>query len=429
MRSFKILIALLLLITSIKAYSQDISPVSVQTVLKLAGANNLTIKEYQAMYRQALADQVKAGEWWLPVLRAGITTHYLNGAAMNTNASIINGLNQNSLFSAFGFSAEIDFNKGRYEYLAAKQMSVAASYANIAARNRAILNAVQTYYDLQADQVSYFFLTQLALQADTVAGQLKIQVDAGLRYQSEYLLAASNAQHYHIEAIQQKEYWQKAGITLSSLLNLTGNIQLVSADSVMVPLRNDLTPDSPASKNFNLRPEYKSLQAELSSYQTTRKISANGFEIPKIIVGTDDGLFGAYNYPLSNTYQINASIVWTLPLGHLFKHGELQRQDARIALQQNKIQQFKNQYFIETQYADIQKHSAFQQLQVATSALNMAGNALLQSQQRQQLGTAKAFEVIQAEQVYLQIKLDDLKAIAEYNKAIYSYFVAKGGNL
>ncbi|MEB0262799.1 MULTISPECIES: TolC family protein [unclassified Mucilaginibacter] len=419
----------MLLITSSNANSQEISPVSVQTVLKLAGANNLTIKEYQAMYRQALADQVKAGEWWLPVLRAGITTHYLNGAAMNTNARIINGLNQNSLFSAFGFSAEIDFNKGRYEYLAAKQMSVAASYASIAAHNQAILHAVQTYYDLQADQLSYLFLTRLASQADTLAGQLKIQVDAGLRYQSEYLLAASNAQHYYIEAIQQKENWQKAGITLSSLLNLIGNIRLVSADSVMLPLRNDFMSDSTATNNFNVRPEYKSLQAELSSYQTTRKISTNGYALPKIIIGTDDGLFGAYSYPLYNTYQINASIVWTLPLGRLFKHGELQRQDARIAIQQNKIEQFKNQYFIEIQNADIQKHSAYQQLQAATSALNMAGNALLQSQQRQQLGTAKAFEVIQAEQVYLQIKLDDIKAIAEYNKAIYSIFVAKGGTL
>lgn len=429
MRSLRIIIALFLLFIAFNTYSQNISPITAQTILQLAGANNLTIKEYKARYQQAMADQVKAGEWWLPVLRAGVTTHYLHGAATNTIPNIVTGLNQNYLFSALGFSAEIDFNKGRYEYLAAKQTSVASNYTSIAARNQTILNALQTYYDLQAAQLSYLFLNQLAQQADTLTKQLKIQVDIGLRYQSEYLLAASNAQHYHIQALQQQENWQKSGVTLATLLNLTDNIQLISADTLMVPLKNDLMPDTALTKNYRVRPEYKSLEAELSSYQITRKISAAGFVLPKITIGTNDGLLGTYAYPLYGSYQVNASVIWTLPLGRLFKRGELQRQDARIAVQEVKIEQFKNQYLNETRIANIQMRYAYQQLLAASSALRMAGDALLQSQQRQQLGTAKAFEVIQAQQVYLQIKLDDLRAIAEYNKAVYAYYVATGGNL
>jgi len=423
-----ICIVLLLALTS-EAYGQTLIPINAKTVLQLAGANNLTIKEYELRYRQAYADQVKAGEWWLPTLRAGFNTHYLNGAAMNTDAVILTKLNQNFLYSSFGFSAEVDFNKGRYEYLAAMQLTQASAYASIAERNQAILSAITTYYDMQAAQIGFEFLNQLAQQADTLKQQVEIQVDAGLKYQSEYLLASSNAVHYRIEALKEKETWQKQAVSLATLLNLSGNPQLFSTDTVIIQPTESPATYPMAANAYASRPEYKSQSAELNSYEIIRKISSNGFMLPKLTIGTDDGLFGAFKYPLYNTYQLNASVIWTLPLGRLFKHGELQRQDARIAVQRNKMDEFKNRAFNETQKAILQIQFAYQQSKAAGSALKMAADALLQSLQRQQLGTAKAFEVLQAQQIYLQIRLDAIKSTTAYNQGLYMYTVASGRNL
>jgi len=429
MKKLTYIVIMLLLQLFTKAYGQTLTPITAKTVLQLAGANNLTIKEYELRYRRALADQVNAGEWWLPTLRVGFNTHYLTGAAMNTDAAILTKLNQNFLYSSFGFSAEIDFNKGRYEYLAARQMTQASVYASVAERNQVILSAITNYYDLQAAQLSFEFLNQLALQADTLKQQVKIQVDAGLKYQSEYLLAASNATHYHIQALEEKESWQKQAVNLATLLNLTGNPQLFSADTVFIQPPKSPGTYTTTANSYASRPEYKSLSAELNSYEITRKISASGFMFPKLTIGTDDGLFGAFRYPLYNTYQLNASLVWTLPLGRLLKHGELQKQDASIALQQNKMDEFKNKAFNETQNATLQIQYAYQRLKASDSALKMAADALSQSLQRQQLGTAKAFEVLQAQQIYLQIRLDAIKSTTDYNKALYMYIVANGGNL
>jgi outer membrane protein TolC len=423
-----VVIVLIIALTG-ETYGQTLTPINAKTVLQLAGANNLTVKEYELRHKQAYADQVKAGEWWLPTLRAGFNTHYLNGAAMNTDAAILIKVNQNFLYSSLGFSAEVDFNRGRYEYLAATQLTQASAYASMAERNKVILSTITTYYDMQAAQISFGFLNQLAQQADTLKQQVEIQVNAGLKYQSEYLLAASNEVHYRIEALKEKEAWQKQAVNLATLLNLSGNPQLFSTDTVFIQPPEAPSTYATTDNGYASRPEYKSQIAELDSYEITRKVSAGGFMFPKLTIGTDDGLFGAYKYPLYNTYQLNASVIWTLPLGRLFKHGELQRQDARISFQQNKIHEFKNRAFNETRLAVLQIQYAYQQSKAASSAVKMASDALLQSLQRQQLGTAKAFEVLQAQQIYLQIRLDAIKSTTAYNEGLYMYKVAIGGDL
>jgi hypothetical protein len=49
--------------------------------------------------------------------------------------------------------------------------------------------------------------------------------------------------------------------------------------------------------------------------------------------------------------------------------------------------------------------------------------------QRQQLGTAQAFEVFQAQEFYLRARLDFLKSVADFNKAQYRFYVGAGNNL
>ena len=170
----KIAAFILFVTTTLDANAQQILPVNLETVLKLSGANNLTVKEYQLKYQQPLADQSKAKEWWLPNIYAGATAHYLNGAAMNTDGKIFTDLNRNNLWAGLGMATEIDFSKGIYQSLAARQKAQAANYFSIAEKNKAILNAVQIYFDLQTEQLKYAFLQVLAFQSDTLAQQIKI---------------------------------------------------------------------------------------------------------------------------------------------------------------------------------------------------------------------------------------------------------------
>jgi outer membrane protein TolC len=423
--NFKKLVASLLIASAtFTSNAQQSFPVNLETVLKLAGANNLTVQEYQLKYQQVLAEQSKANEWWLPNIYAGATTHYLNGAAMNTDGKIFTDVKQNNLWAGLGIAAEIDFSKGFYQSLAAKQKSQAANYFSTAEKNKAILNAVQTYFDLQTEQLKYFLLQQLVNQADTLSQQIKIKVDAGLLYQSDYLLSQSNFNHLKISILQTKVGWQKKSAELTNLLNLENNVGLVSADTSLIPLSITVQPTD--TTGFEKRPEFLGLNSELQSFQTLRKTANLGLLMPKLRVGFDNGAFGAYTTPLYNTYQFNASLLWNLPLGRLTYKGDLKKFDVQILIQQNEIEQFKNQYQQEISIATSQLQIAEEQMTVAKQALQSSTEALNQSIERQKIGTAKAFEVFQAQQFFLQAQVDYLTSVSEYNKAQFALKVAKG---
>ncbi len=415
---------IILTITTMNANAQQTFPVNLETVLKLAGANNLTVQEYQLKYRQALANQSKASQWWLPDIETGAATHYLSGAAMNTDGKIFTDVKQNYLWAGLNIRAAIDFGKGIYQTLAARQNADAANFFSTAQKNKVILNAIETYFDLQSHQLEYSFLLALVNQSDSLSQQIKIQVDAGLRYQSEYLLAQSNLNHVKISLLQSKLEWQKQSALLANLLNLEGSISLISANTSLVPLSITVQPADLAG--FTKRPEYAGLNAELKSFQTSRKAINQGLLLPKLSFGFGNGEFGAYSASLYNTYQINASLMWTIPLGRLFYKGDLKQWNSKIALQQNAVAQFKNQYRQETTSAEAQLQITGEQIKIAKEALQLTAEAMNQSIERQKLGTVKPLEVFQAQQFYLQAQVDYLKAASEYNKAQFALKVAEG---
>lgn len=231
-------------------------------------------------------------------------------------------------------SAEIDFNKGVFNVLAAGQKSEAALYFSQAEKNQALLKAVQAYFDLQTEQLKTTFLQALVNQADTLAQQLNLQVDVGLRYQSESLLAQSNVGHLKIALLQAKAEWQKKSALLSNLLNLNPEVKLVSADTAPVPLA--LTASTTETESFADRPEFKGLKSELQSLQTLRKTANEGLLLPKLTVGVQNGVSGAYQGPTQNTSDLNASLLWKIPLGRFVYNGDLKQWDSKILLQQNK---------------------------------------------------------------------------------------------
>lgn len=399
-------------------------PVTLETILKLAGANNLTVQEFQIKQQQALAEQSKAKEWWMPEIQAGYTTHYLNGAAMNTDGTILNDLSRNNLWAGLGVSLEIDLKNGAYGPLAAKQKTEAAHYYSIAEKNQVILKSINAYFDLQAEQLNYSFLQILVNQSDTISQQIKIQVDAGLRYQSEYLLAQSNYNHLKFSMLKVKTEWHKKSALLANLLNLESGTQLVSADNSLLPLPFSMPVTD--TSHFEKRPEYLGLTAELQSIETYRKSANKGVFFPKLKIGFNNGAFGAYSEPLHNSYQLNASLLWSLPLGRLTHKGDLKKWDTKISLQHNKVAQFKNRYNQEVVSATAQIEIAGQQIEITKLALGQIAEALDQSIERQKNGTSQPFEVFQAQQFYLQAQMDYLQAVGGYNKAQFAWKVATG---
>ncbi|HTA27913.1 MAG TPA: TolC family protein [Bacteroidia bacterium] len=406
-------------------------PVNLTTILKLAGANNLTIKQYELQYDLSLAQIDKAKEWFLPIISVGPTMHYLSGAVMQTNGSILNDATQKELWLGGGIVGTLDFKNGIYTVMAKKQQSVAVKFENQAQRNNIILEAISDYYDLMVAQFNYSQLFNLLSQSDTLTQQIKVQVDAGIRYQSEYLLAQSNYNHIYFELSDAEVQMRKKSDALLSILNIDTNALLISSDTGIAPIAiiKGSADTGLTTQYIQNRPEYKSMQAELNSVQAEKKSTTVGLLMPKLEVATPDAMLGTFGEPYYNSYRLDAGLLWDIPIGRILYKGDLKIYNAEINMEQNNMQKFGN--IVHQQIADAraQIELSLEQIRFSKKSLEQSNKALTQSIERERIGTVLPFEVFQTEQFYVQAENDYLKAVSDYNKAQYQLYVAMGNNL
>lgn len=435
-------ILLLLLITIL--HGQESLPLTLEKALQLGGANNLTIKEYQQRQQLAAAQHTKAKEWWLPEINAGIQTHQLLGAAMNGNGRFFIDISRNNLWAGLGLDLNWDFAEGIYATKAAELKAKAATYQTQADRNSAILNIINTYYDFLTAQLSYQAWQQLTIQADTLSQQIDIQVQAGLRYQSDVLLAKSNLNHLKVQALQAKGEYGRQAATLIELLNLDPNIQLIAMDTIISPLTLISSVEKPEfSVAYQNRPEIKQQETILKALTTEKKTVTTGLLLPELSLNAFTAGFGGLNgaveaidpiqFPTTQqlyaTNAINFSLMWRIPLGNLTFAGDLKTYDAKILIQQTQIQQTKATINKEIIAARVSLQVAKKQMDMALEGSELAGEALNQSIQRQNLGTVRPFEVLQAQEIFIKARLDFIRAVGDYNKAQYQLYIFKGNNL
>ncbi len=428
--------------------SQDIQPINLETVLKLCGANNLTIQEYKQQQELAIANIAKAKEWWLPHVYAGIQTHQLWGAAMNADGRFFLDVDRSNLWLGLGLEAHWDFAGGIYETKAAILKAEAALYQTQAERNKVLLESIDAYYDFAAAQMDFQAYQLLAAQADTISRQIDIQVQSGILYESELLLSKSSLNHLKIQMLHAKVEYAKKSAVLVRLLDLDPGLKLVNVDSTLSPL-NLFTEDELVNVGIKIdsayqnRPEFAAMTLNLNSLEVEKKTITTGLLIPELWLNTYGSYFGELSgqvrpmlpaqYPetkqLYPTGSLNVSLMWKIPLGRLIYTGDLKHFNSRILIAQTQKEQLRTKVNEEILAAREALTIAKEQMKIAFEGSQFAGEALQQSIQRQELGTVRPYEILQVQEIFIKIKLDYIKAVSDYNKAQYALLVATGENL
>ncbi|MFT5071905.1 MAG: outer membrane protein TolC [Chitinophagales bacterium] len=423
--------------------AQNTVPINLEKVLEWGGADNLTIKEYKERQKLSMAELAKAKEWWLPEFYAGIQTQQLWGAAMNADGRFFLDVNRQNLWGGLGLNANWDFADGIYNAKSANLRSQASQYVTQAERNQQLLKIIDAYYNLMTAQLNYDAYQKLLVQSDSIIQQIQIQVEGGLRYESELLLAKSNKNHLKVEMLNAKKAYHNASASLKKLLNIEQNVKLVSVDESLLPL--DFTAELEAVEDsvYLNRPEIKANELQFQALEAERKKYTTALLIPELNIGTYASLFGRINgnvspmtpaqYPetrqLYPTQALNVSLMWDIPLGALTYQGDKKSFDSKIRLNEIEADQINVQVNEEIANANSDLQLGKEQIETAKEGLDFTTEALNQSIERQKLGTAIPFEVFQAQQFFLQAQLDYLKSISAYNKAQYGLKVAKGEDL
>jgi outer membrane protein TolC len=404
--------------------------IDIETVLQIAGANNLIIQEYILKQKVAEADLHTAQEWWLPNVYAGASVHQLWGSAMNGDGAFFTDVNRQNLWGGIGINGSWDLGTSLNKVKAQKMRVKAMTFKTQTQKNHVLLQSIDAYYAFLNAQLNYEAYLELASQSENITKQIGNQVKAGLKVESEYLLAKSNLGHLKIEMLNAKQEQLSASNALKILLNLPGTFTLQATDTALYPIQ--LTLDKLASSNeeiYKSRPEIANLQLGLKALDQEKKTVTTGLWAPTLALNTYTSYFGDVVSPLYPTSAINASLLWDINLGRALKGGQVEQYDANIALQKNQIQQAKTIISNEVELAKQQKQLAKESAAIALEGSQLARKALDQTIARQQLGTAIPLEILQAQELYIKLRLDYLKAVANHNKAEYALYVSSGGVL
>jgi len=438
-----ILSFLLLIALSRFVNAQETVKIDLETVLKLGGAKNLTIKEYKERQELSMAKLAKARQWWVPEIYAGAERQQLWGASMNADGRFFLDVNRQNFWGGLGLNANWDFASGIYRQKAAKFSSLAEKYNSKAERNQTLLKVINAYYDLRVEQLAFTAYQNLVEQADSIAQQIQTQVEAGMLYPSEALLAKSNKNHLKVEMLNAQKRYYQVSAELLKLLNMDQSLKLVSTEEALLPLtynEQDLMPIDSAQLN---RPEIKANQLEVQSLEIRKKQFTSGLLLPELNLGAYGSYFGRLSGDFSpmvpaefpdpdrfhRTEALNVSLMWRIPLGELFYKGDRKTHNSLIRLKQIEGEQLEAQIYQELSEAQFEINNGKEQIEITKEALDFSAEAMEQSVERQKIGTAKPFEVFQAQQFFLQAQIDYLKAIGAYNKAQFALKVAKGEEL
>ncbi len=438
----KSLFTIYMITLALSSYGQSVVPISLEKVLELGNASNLTIKQYQERQTLADAELSKAREWWLPNLTVGAQTHHRSGAVMNGNGKFYLDIDRNNLGLGLGLAVNWDIAEGIYSVSAAKLKRKAGQFLADAEHNVALLSIISSYYNLLTAQSTLAAYRNLVAQSESISQQIQIQVDAGLQYQSEALLAKSNQYHLKIMMLNAKNEYSKSSAELRSLLNLSQNVKLVSTDSILAPLEFEVEIEENTEESTQ-RAELMASQLEVEALKAKKKVFTTGLLFPDVNVGAQELYFGGFNgnvtpvdalaYPnperFYNTGELNASVQWNIPLGALVYNGDNKKYKSLIRLKELESEQLESTIDMEVANARNQVMNYRDQIKIAKEALELTTEALDQSIQRQKLGTAKPFEVFQAQQFFLQSKIDYIQSIGRYNVSQYALKAARGEKL
>jgi len=433
-------ILFLLVANTTRVLAQDSIPINLEIILEIGGATNLTIKEYKERQELSLAELTKAKEWWLPEIYVGAKTHQLWGAAMNADGRFFLDVTRQNLWGGVGLNASWDFATGIYQVKSAQLNREASHYLTQAESNQQLLKMIHAYYDLMSAQLNFNAYKNLVIQSDSISHQIQIQVEAGLLYESDLLLAKSNKNHLQLEMFQAKKEYNKASATLKKLLDIKQDSKILSTDASFLPLDFTAPLKMAEDSTYRNRPETKANEIHLKVLQTERKNYTTGLLIPELNIRSYSSYYGRINgnispmlpaeYPQAQqvypTSALNISVLWKIPLGALTYRGDKKIYDSKIRLHEIRTEQSKAQISEEVAHAKSDLQLGKEQIKTAKEALGFTSKALNQSIERQQIGTGKPFEVFQTQQFFLHAQLDYLKAVSDFNKAQYALKVAKG---
>jgi outer membrane protein TolC len=267
-----------------------------------------------------------------------------------------------------------------------------AAAARVETAEAQVKNA-QALYDKAADQQKAGLIPAL----DTLRSQVE------LRTRQQQLIAARN------ELAKEK-------LSFARIIGLAMGQEFVLTEKA--PYQS-LTPsplEGYLQRAYASRADYQAAEAHLRAAELSRKAAAAG-RYPSLDLNANLGDIGVNPSQSNGTWQVNGGINIPIFAGNRV-HADVLEADARLKQARSQLGDLRGRIDYEVRSALLDLNAAAEQVEVARSSVDLAEQALVQSQDRFTAGVADNLEVVQAQEALAG-------AHESYIQSLYAHNLAK----
>ena len=231
----------------------EVSPIDLNTALRLAGVQNPQVLIAQQRVLEAVALRQLAAAQIIPSFNGGASYDSHAGNFQQSNGNILS-VNRSAVYVGAGSNAVAagtiaipglvltgNVAEGLFRYLISRQVVRQSEFANLAERNQAFLRVCEAYCDLLQAEGRRAIAEEITADAEEVARITASYARTGLGRPADADRAATELAHRRAEIRQREGEILRASAQLCRVLNLDPSVRLHPTDAWVVP--SPIVPD------------------------------------------------------------------------------------------------------------------------------------------------------------------------------------------
>jgi outer membrane protein TolC len=320
-------------------------------------------------------------------------------------------------FDARVFASQSLFNfKDLEKERAASESLRAAQYDYKDARELVVL-AVGNTYLLAIATSSRIEATEAQVKsAQALYDKAFDQQNAGLSPAIDTLRAQVELQTRKQQLIVARNDFAKQKLSLARVIGLPPGQEFVLTEKAPYQALTALPLEVYLQRAYTARADYQAAQAQVRAAELSRRAAAAG-RYPSLDLNANYGDIGVTPAHSNGTWQVNGGVNIPIFAGNRV-HSDVLEADAKLKQTRSQLGDLRGRIDYEVRTALLDLNAAAEQVEVARSSVELAEQALTQSQDRFTAGVADNLEVVQAQEAVAS-------AHENYIQSLYGHNLAK----
>jgi outer membrane protein TolC len=341
----------------------------------------------------------------------------LLAAPGNTNTTIPRLVPAFNYFDARAYLTQSIFNfKNLERERAASENVKAAQFSYKDAREMVVLAVGNAYLQAIAASARVETTEAQVKSAQALYDKAADQQKAGLSPAIDALRSQVELQSRQQQLIVSRNDLAKLKLSVARIIGLPPGQEFVLTEKAPYQSLSALSLESYLQRAYASRADYQAALAQVRSAELSRKAAAAG-RYPSLDVAANLGDIGVNPAQSNGTWQVNGGITIPIFAGNRV-HGDVLQADAQLKQARSQLGDLRSRIDYEVRTALLDLNAAAEQVDVARSSVDLAEQALTQSQDRFTAGVTDNLEVVEAQEAVAS-------AHETYIQSLYAHNLSK----